>query len=354
MTKDYYQVLGVSKNASQEEIKKAYYKLAHKYHPDKGGDKEKMKEINEAYQTLSDKEKRAQYDRFGQAGPGFGRDWDFGWSWGHNFDFEDLGEMFDDFFGFGGARATRKKNIKKGQDIRVDMEIPLETALSGISKGINLRKQVVCPRCSGTGAEPGTSIKECFSCRGAGQVQQVKRTFLGSFTKWTICPECKGEGQKPETSCNVCHGQGRVRDEEKIEVVIPAGIDTNQIIRFAGKGEAGLRGGQPGDLFIRIFVKKHPLFERRGDDLFAPLPLSFSQAVLGDKVEAPTLEGAKLFLKIPAGSDPGRILRVAGKGIPHFSGYGRGDLYFELNIRTPKHLTKKQKELLKELKEEGL
>jgi len=352
--KDYYQILGVSKDASQEEIKKAYYRLAHKYHPDKGGDKEKMKEINEAYQTLSDKEKRAQYDRFGQAGAGFDKNWDFGWVWGNEFDFEDLGEMFDDFFSFGGVRTTRKRNLKRGQDIKIDMEIPLEATLSNINKRINLYKQIVCPRCSGTGGEPDTPIKECSTCRGAGQVQQVKKTFLGSFTKWTICPECNGEGQKPEIPCNVCKGEGRVKDRENIEIVIPAGIDTNQVIRFAKKGDAGIRGGEPGDLFIRVFVKKHPIFERRGDDLFATLPISFSQAVLGDKIEVSTLEGDKLVVKIPSSSQPGKILKISGRGIPHFSGYGRGNLYFELTIKTPKRLTKNQKELLKKLKEEGL
>ena len=352
--KDYYQILGVSKDASQEEIKKAYYRLAHKYHPDKGGDKEKMKEINEAYQTLSDKEKRAQYDRFGQTGEGFDKNWDFGWVWGNEFDLEDLGEMFDDFFSFGGARTTRKRNLKRGQDIKIDMEIPLEATLSNINKKINLYKQIICPRCNGTGGEPDTPIKECSTCRGVGQVQQVKKTFLGSFTRWTICPECNGEGQKPETPCNVCKGEGRVKDKENIEILIPAGIDTNQVIRFAKKGDAGIRGGEPGDLFVRVFVKKHPTFERRGDDLFASLPISFSQAVLGDKIEVSTLEGDNLVVKIPPSSQPGKILKISGRGIPHFSGYGRGNLYFELTIKTPKRLTKKQKELLKELKKEGL
>lgn len=350
---DYYQVLGVSKGASQEEIKKAYYKLAHKYHPDKGGDKEKMKEINEAYQILSDREKRAQYDKFGNTFEGAGSQ-DFNWAWGQDFDFDDLGEIFEDFFSFGGARKTRKRDLKRGQNIRIDMEIPLEQTLSPLERKINLYKQIVCPRCQGKGAEPGTSLNECFSCRGTGEVQQVKRMFFGSFTSWTICPECKGEGQKPETPCNVCKGEGRVRGEEAVNIVIPAGVDTGQVMRFVGKGEAGRRAGPAGDLFVSILVKKHPIFERRGDDLFAFLPINFSQSVLGDEIEIQTLEGANLLLKITASSQPGKVLRVAGRGIPHFSGYGRGDLYFELSLKIPKHLTRKQKELLKELQKEGL
>lgn len=352
--KDYYQILGISRDASQDEIKRAFHKLAHKHHPHKGGDEKKFKEINEAYQVLSNKEKRAQYDRFGS---GFD---DFSWAWGHSpqgpdleFDFEDLSEMFEDFFGFGGRRG-RKRNLKRGQDIKIDIEIPLEETLKGLTKEITLGKQVLCSRCQGRGAEPGTSLNECFSCRGTGEVQQVKRTFLGSFTRWTICPECKGEGQRPEKPCNVCKGEGRVRGEEDIDIFIPAGVDSNQVIKVAGKGEAGRRGGEPGDLYVRVLVKKHPVFEREGDDLFTSREISFSQAVLGDEIEINSLEGAKLLMKVPAGSESGKILRISGKGIPHFSGFGRGDLYVELNIKTPKRLTRKQKELLKKLKEEGM
>ena len=352
--KDYYQILGVSKEASQEEIKKAYYKLAHKYHPDKGGDKEKMKEINEAYQILSDKEKRSRYDKFGNEGPQMGGSHDFNWAWGKDFDFEDLGEIFNDFFSFGGARASHKKNLKRGRDIEIDMEISLEDVFKGIDREINLRKEIICSRCSGSGSEPGTSVKECFSCRGTGEVQQVKRTFMGSFTKWSVCPECKGEGRTPEKPCNVCKGEGRIVGMEKIKILIPKGIDSGQAIRFKGKGGAGKKGGSAGDLFVRINVKKHPVFERRGDDLLFSVLLNFSQAVLGDKIEALTIEGKKITIKIPSGSQSGTILKVPGRGIPHFSGYGRGDLYFELVIKTPKHLTRRQKELLNKLKEQGL
>jgi len=362
--KDYYQILGVSRSASPEDIKKAYYKLAHKYHPDKGGDEKKFKEINEAYQVLSNKEKRTQYDRFGRifeetpgAEPGF----DFQWAWGRpdidfedifRTDFEDLGEMMEEMFGFGVRQ--RRRDIKKGRDIEIDMEIPSEDVLREREREISLYKQIPCSRCQGTGAEPGTKISECFSCRGTGEVQQIKKTFFGSFTRFTVCPECKGEGQRPEKPCNVCQGEGRIKAEENIKIFIPAGVDTNQVIKVEQKGEAGKRGGKPGDLYVRVFVKKHPIFERKGDDLYVSVPISFSQVTLGDEIEVSTLEGAKLLLNVPAGTESGKILRISGKGIPHFSGYGKGDLYVELIVKTPKRLTKKQKELLEKLKEEGL
>jgi len=354
--KDYYQILGVSRNATQEEIKRAFHNLAHKHHPDKGGDEKKFKEINEAYQVLSDKEKREQYDRFGQVFEGGGiPNWDFsqGFNFGDFSDFGDLGEMFEDFFGFD-RRGARKREIKKGQDIRIDIEIPLEATLKNIDREVSLYKKILCSRCSGTGAEPGTAINECFSCRGTGEVQQVKRTFLGSFTRWTVCPECKGEGQKPEKLCNVCKGEGRVGGKEDIKIFIPAGVDTNQMIKVAGKGEAGKRGGKSGDLYVRVLVKKHPLFQRQGDDLFASQEISFSQAALGDEIETLVLEGIKILLNVPAGTESGKVLRISGKGIPHFTGYGRGDLYVELIVRTPKHLTKTQKDLLKKLRDEGI
>jgi len=365
--KDYYQILGVSRDASPDEIKKAYYKLAHKHHPDKGGEEKKFKEINEAYQTLSDKEKRTKYDRFGRVfegvsggEPGF----DFQWSWGRpdiDFDseFGDLGEMMEEMFGFGTPR--RKKDFKKGRDIEVDVEISLEDTLKSEAKEISLFKYVQCSRCQGAGAEPGTKIKECFSCRGTGEVQQIKKTFFGSFTKVATCPECGGEGYRPEKPCNVCRGEGRVKAEEKIKIWIPAGVDTNQVIKVEQKGEAGRKGGKPGDLYCRISVKRHPIFKRKGDDLYVSLAISFSQAALGDEVEVPTLDsnpptthGKKILLKVSAGTESGKILKISGRGIPHFSGYGGGNLYVELIVKTPKKLTKRQKELLEELKKEGL
>lgn len=369
--KDYYQILGVSKDASPEEIKKAFHKLAHKHHPHKGGDESKFKEINEAYQILSDKQKRDQYDRYGTTydNPnqgGFDPS-SFNWAWGNRsasqssgeedgfeFDLGDLGGVFEDFFGARASSANQKRNLKRGRDIKIDIEVDLEEILTGITKEITLHKEVVCTRCSGSGTEPNTKVKECFSCRGAGQVQQVKRTFLGSFTQWTTCPECKGEGEVPEKACNVCKGEGKVKGEKEIKIYVPAGVDSNQIIKIKSEGNAGKRGGEAGDLYIKVNVKPHPIFERKGDDLYLGIDISYSQAVLGDKVEVPTLGEKPVLLTIPSGTESGKILKLSGKGIPRFSGYGKGNMFVELVIKTPKKPTKKQKELLEELKKEGL
>ncbi len=365
MPRDFYQILGVDKAASAEDIKKAYRKLAHKHHPDKGGDEKKFKEINEAYQTLSSQEKRQQYDTFGQAfkgGSEAGPGWDFNFGqgfdfesmkdrFGSSFDAEDLGDIFGDIFGFGG---TRKKDFKRGKDIEVDIEVPLESVLKNQEKEISLYKLNKCSRCQGKGAEPGTKVNECFSCRGTGQVQQIRKTIFGSITRVTGCPECGGEGFRPEKPCNVCKGEGRVKTEEKIRFFIPAGIDTNQVIKIEGKGEAGRKAGKSGDLYIRDFVKRHPVFKRKGDYLFATVPISFTQAVLGDEVEVLTLEGKKIMLKVSSGIESGKVLRISGKGIPHFSSYGQGDFYIELIVKIPKKLSKKQKEPLEKLKEEGI
>jgi molecular chaperone DnaJ len=359
--KDYYQILGVSRESSQDEIKKAYRKLAHQYHPDKGGgDEAKFKEINEAYQILSNTEKRAQYDKFGrvfeegagfQPGAGFGFDFN-GFGSQEGFDFGDLGDMMEDLFGFGGGH--QKKDSKRGKDIEVDVDFNLEEVIRDQEKEIVLEKFAVCSRCQGSGAEPGTPIKECFTCRGTGQVQQIRRTPFGSFTRVTVCPECGGEGNRPEKPCNVCKGEGRIKEKEKIKIFIPAGVDTNQVIKIEGKGEAGKRKGKPGNLFIRIYVKPHPLFKREGDDLYISFPISFSQAALGDEIEVPTLERTKILLKVPQGTESGKVLRISGKGVPRFSGRGRGDMYVEFIVKTPKKLTKEQKELLLRLKKEGL
>jgi len=361
---DYYTTLGVEKNATSEEIKKAFRKLAHQHHPDKGGDESKFKEINEAYQVLSNQEKREQYDRFGKTFEGqgagdYGAGFDFGNFWqetrsggnGAGFDIN-IDDVFGDFFGFGKKKRTRNKNL--GHDIEVDLAIDLKDVLTGLQKNIVLNKMSQCQRCNGLGAEPGTKLKECFSCRGEGEVQQIKRTILGTMTHFATCPECKGEGKVPENPCNVCKGEGRLGLNEEIKVSIPAGIDTGQVIKMAGEGEAGRRGAQAGDLYIRIFVKEHKIFARKGDDLIMALPITFSQAALGGEADIDLLDDKKISLKVPSGSSNGKILKIGGKGVPHFSSWGRGDLYVELEIMTPKKLSKKQKELMEELRREGL
>jgi len=363
--KDYYQILGVNKTASAEEIKKAYYKLAHKYHPDKGGDEKKFKEISEAYQVLSNKDKRAQYDKFGrvfEGGSGPEQGFGFGSSWARQgygqdnmnfeFDFGDLGDLMEDFFGFG--QAGPKKDFRQGKDIEVEIEIPLEEVMEGKERKIVLSKLISCARCQGVGAEPGTKVKECFSCRGTGSVQQIKRTPFGSFTKTSVCPECSGEGFKPEKPCNVCKGEGRIKGEEEIKFFIPKGVDTNQVFKIKGKGNAGRRAGKTGDLYVRITVRPHSVFKRKGDDLYIKVPISLSQAVLGGLIEVSTLDNKKVSVKIPAGTESGKILKMSGRGIPRFSGFGKGDMYLNLAIKVPNKLTKKQKELLEELKKEGL
>ena len=358
MQKDYYKILGVEKNATSEDIKKAYYKLAHQFHPDKKeGNETKFKEINEAYQILSDKEKRSNYDRFGTAfnnaqGGGFN---------GQNVNWEDvmggfggIEDIFDMFSG--GFSGSRKKpeDLRRGKDIEVLLSLELESILTNQEKEITINKQSTCSRCNGSGAEPGTKSKECFTCRGTGVVQEIRKTFLGTFTQQTICPDCHGEGFKPEKPCNVCHGEGRVKKEEKIKISIPAGVDNNQIIKVKGKGEAGKRGGEPGDLYLRVDVKPHKIFQRSGDDIYIKENITFSQAVLGDKIKIPTLEGEKIVVKVPEKTESGKVLKISRRGIPHFSSIGRGNLYLQLNIQIPDKLTKSQKEALEKLKKEGL
>lgn len=366
MSKDYYQILGVTREASAEEIKKAYYRLAHQHHPDKGGDEKKFKEISEAYQVLSNKDKRDQYDKFGRvfegAGSGPAPGFDFQWFWGKSpfsgtgqdmeFEFEDLGEMMEDMFGFSSSR--KKREFKRGQDIEIELRLSLEEILKDREKEITLLKEIVCSRCQGSGAEPGSPVNECFSCRGTGQVQQIRKMLFGSFTRFVICPECKGEGQKPEKRCNVCQGEGRIKGRESVKILVPAGVDSNQVIKVAGKGQAGRRGGKPGDLYVKIAIKPHPVFKRKGDDLYAAVPVSFSRAALGGEVQVPTVDGSGIWLKVSEGVESGQVLRISGKGIPRFSGSGSGDMYVELIVKTPKKLTKKQRELLEKLKEEGI
>ena len=352
MSKDYYNILGVSKNASKDEIKRAYRRLAHQCHPDKNnGDDKKFKEVNEAYQVLSNDQKRQQFDQFGTAFDqgGFSGSQGFedlfrGFS-GQKVNFEDFGDIFGDVFSGAGFRRRQK-----GKDIVVDVEISLEDAFKGVEKEIKLRKLSVCSHCGGAGGEPGKGKKKCSDCNGSGQVQQTKRTFFGVFSQVTTCPKCNGKGEIPEKYCKKCRGNGRIHDIEEITIDLPAGVDNGQTIRLAGKGEMPKKDGVPGDLYIRVHLKKHKLFERRGDDILYNLSLKFTQAVLGDKVEIPTLEKT-VKLKIPEGTESGKLFRLADKGMPRVNSMGRGDQYVEITVKVPKKLSKK---LAEDLKKEGI
>lgn len=373
MAKDYYKILGVSKNASKEEIKKAYRDLAQKYHPDKvGGDEKKFKEINEAYQVLSNDKKRAQYDRFGTTfeQPG----WDFsGFSGfsspgGQGINFEDLfrgfsayggpaegwdfSDIFGDIFSSGWNRKQAKHYKTKAGDISIDLELTLEDIYKGIKKDIKLQKSVKCSSCKGNGGEPGSPMKRCPTCQGSGEVHQTQRTFFGSFSRITTCSSCQGEGEIPEKICSKCRGRGIIRSIETITIRVPFGVDNGQIIKLEGQGEAGGKGELPGDLYIRIHLKKHKYFIKKGDDIYYELPISFTQVALGDKIEIPTLEG-KVKLKIPAGIQSGKLIRIRGKGLPGTIG-GRGNQFVKIQVETPKKLSQKVKDLLEKLKEEGL
>lgn len=361
--RDYYEVLGVAKGATDDEIKKAYRKAALKYHPDKGGGKEseeKFKEANEAYQVLSDKTKRQQYDQFGHNGPfgagsGAGGYQQYGGFNGQGFDinFDDLGgfgDIFESFFGGGGASrgGTRQR---RGADIQAEITIDFSDSVFGAEKDFTLLKMSECDRCNGTGAEPKSAMKTCPTCHGSGQVQTQARTIFGTFAQTAVCPECKGEGKIPEKKCTKCHGEGRLKRQETIKVKIPAGIANGQTIRISGKGEAGERGTQPGDLYLRINVRGDKRFERDGYNIISEANVSFPQAALGTTVTVETVDG-EVTLKIPAGTQSGKVFKLSGKGVPHLNGTRRGDHLITVNVKTPTTLTKKQKQLLEEFEKE--
>ena len=357
--RDYYEVLGIQKGASEDEIKKAFRKMALKYHPDRNqGDKEaeeKFKEVNEAYSVLSDPELRKKYDMFGFAGvdpsaqAGAGQGGYSTWTTG-GFDGVDLGDIFGDFFGGGfGGGATRRRNAPtKGRDIQHTMKITFEEAAFGTKKTITVRKYVKCEKCQGSGAAPGTSKRTCPKCRGTGQVQTVRNTLFGQMQTASTCPDCNGTGQIIDTPCPDCHGSGQVMKNIKIEVNIPAGVDDGSVLPIRGQGEPGKNGGPNGDLYIVIDVKPHKIFTRNGADLYLDLPISFEQAALGDEIIVPTLEG-KVSYKIPAGTQPNTVFRLKGKGIRNLRTGKNGDMYVEVQLEVPTKLSAKQKELISEL-----
>lgn len=351
--RDYYEVLGVSREATEDEIKKAYRKLARKYHPDVNKEDkdaaEKFKEINEAYEVLKDPEKRARYDQFGHAGVGQGGfdAGDFGGFGGFG-GFGDFGsDIFDDIFDiFGGSFGrSRRRGPTRGADIRYDLEITLEEAAFGAEKEVEIFRMESCKNCNGTGAKPGTMPKTCPSCGGRGQVRRVQNLGPMQFTNVTTCTNCGGRGTIIEEPCPKCHGRGQSKVGRKIKIKVPAGVDTGSQLRMSGEGEPGELGGPPGDLYVVIRVKPHKLFVRQGDDLIYQAPISFVQATLGDEIDVPTLE-EKVKLKIPEGTQPGTRFRLRSKGIPHLRGYGRGDLIVQVEVVIPKKLNDKQKELL--------
>ncbi|HHW00505.1 MAG TPA: molecular chaperone DnaJ [Clostridiaceae bacterium] len=351
--RDYYEVLGLDRNASEEDIKKAYRKLAKKYHPDLNpGDKAaeaKFKEINEAYEVLSDPKKKEQYDRFGHAGMdgnGFGGFGGFGGGF-EDFDFGGIGDIFESFFGGTGfGRSRSRTGPQKGADIKYSMEVSFEEAAFGTEKEISVNRMETCTTCGGSGAKPGTSPTTCTRCNGTGQIQYKQSTPFGHFVNVKTCDVCHGEGKVITNPCQTCNGRGKVRKKVNIKVRIPAGIDDGQTISLRGEGEAGTRGGPSGDLFILIRVRPHPLFKRQGNDVVCEIPITFVQAALGTELEVPTLDG-KVKYNIPEGTQTGTVFRLRGKGIPFLRGSGRGDQYVKVHVEVPKKLNEKQKNALR-------
>ena len=356
--RDYYEVLGLKKGASEDEIKKAFRKMAMKYHPDKNpGDKSAeaaFKEINEAYSILSDPEKKKLYDQFGHAGvdPNAGFGGAGGGFQGGFGGFEDIFDMFGGMFGGGGGGFRQRRNgPMKGRDIQQSMTITFEEAAFGVKKDIKVSKYVKCEKCGGTGAEPGTSKAECPKCGGSGQIHTSQRTPFGSFDSVQPCDRCGGSGQIIEKPCSDCGGTGQVKKTVTISVNIPAGVDNDSIIPLRGQGEPGTNGGPNGDLYIVLTVRPHKVFKRRGSDLQLEIPISFEQAALGAEITVPTLE-EKIKYKVPAGTQPGTIFRLKGKGIANPRGGRKGDLYVKVDLEVPTKLTSKQKEAIEAMGKE--
>lgn len=358
---DYYDVLGVNKEASKDDIKKAYKKLAKKYHPDLNKDnpeaEKKFKEVSEAAAVLTDEKKRAQYDRFGDAesfksqsgfdfsgfggaGAGFG---------GAGMDGSDFfEEILGSFFGGGRSRGGRRRGPQRGEDLEYAIEITLEDAYHGKSQKMSIRHKKTCPACKGSGAKEGSDVTTCGTCNGAGVVQEARQTMFGTFAQTRTCPTCHGEGQIIKDPCTVCGGDGLTTEKSEIDVTIPAGIDNGMQLRLSGQGNAGPKGGPAGDLYVTIHIPEHKIFEREGANLHLDIPLTFTQAALGDSVKVPTVTG-KATLKIPAGTQSHTLFKLKGKGMPHIRGSGHGDLYARAIVEVPKKVSSKEKKLLEEL-----
>lgn len=361
--RDYYEVMGVPKNATEAEIKQAYRKLAKKYHPDLNpGDKEaeaKFKEVNEAYEVLSNKDKRARYDQFGQAGvdPSFGGGAAGGSPFTGNIDIDDIfNSVFDGFnfggFGFGGKHRANPNTPRRGSDSETTVNISFEEAAKGCKKNVSYEKVDVCPECHGTGARPGTGAKTCPQCHGTGQVRVSQRTPFGVVQTTRTCDRCGGSGKVIDDPCHTCGGSGRIKQEKMIEISIPAGIDNGQVLNIGGRGNAGINGGPSGDLHVYISVRPHPIFERRGNDIWCEMPITFPQAALGAEVVVPTIDG-RVEYQVHPGTQPGDVFKLRGKGIPKLGGRGRGDQYVRMTVEVPKNLSQKQKDLLQEFDSSG-
>lgn len=356
--RDYYEVLGVSKSADAIEIKKAYRKLALKYHPDKNpGDKEaeeKFKEAAEAYDVLSNEEKRHRYDQFGYAGVGGAGQGGFGGGMSMDDIFSQFGDIFggfggfSGFGGFGGGRGSRRVN--RGTNLRVKVKMSLQEIATGIEKKIKVKKYVACQHCNGTGAKDGKSYSTCSTCKGSGQVTRVQNTILGAMQTTSTCPTCEGEGKIINEKCTFCNGEGVLMSEEVISINIPAGVAEGMQLSLSGKGNAARRGGMNGDLIVLIEEEEHPELVRDGNDLLYNVFIGYPEAVLGETVEIPTIEG-KVKVKIEAGTQPGKILRLRGKGLPDVNGYGKGDLLAKVNVWIPKNLSKDEKKLVEKMRE---
>ncbi|HVB72797.1 MAG TPA: molecular chaperone DnaJ [Ktedonobacteraceae bacterium] len=345
--RDYYEVLGVARGASEDELKKAYRRLAKQYHPDTNkeqGADARFIEINEAYETLSDPQKRSVYDHYGHAGlngngsAGFG---DFA-------GFSSINDLFETFFSGAAGGTQRRSGPQRGADIRYELTITFEEAVFGCQKEIELPRWESCSNCRGSGAQPGTSTTRCSSCQGTGEIRRVQQSIFGQFVNVTMCERCRGEGKVITTPCEKCRGQGRVRNNRRVVVNIPAGVDDGINVRVTGEGEVSSRGGTPGNLYVILSVKQHPFFKRQGNDIQYELPISFAQAALGDEVEVPTVDGKSTTLKIPAGTQSNRSFRLKGMGVPVVHSSARGDQHVIVKVVTPTNLSAEQKHLLEE------